>query len=368
MCIECRGSMSEYRGSETLQAMREQWASMTGMAGMFVSSILIGLFIQPIYNHEDARAFGEEGTTKGVNILFELVMIFIFTIIIIWLARKGLDYLIKSIVMVALWFSLLYSIWPFMYLLVVLFDNITNGFLSVDTLELLMILGSLSVSIGLMILLNKFPEWYVVNGVGVLVGAGVITMIGVSFTPILIIIFMTLAAIYDHWAVNKSKHMLELADTMIGLKLPVLLVAPKEKGYTFIDETDKIMQNDDIELMKDDKKASKNKSRDALFMGLGDVIFPGMLVISSVTFLPEIGPAIFDFWPGTVPIYYGPMLVGLGTLVGGLLGYLALMTQVARGKPQAGLPLLNGGSILGYIISGSIAIGFDQLWHNITLL
>jgi presenilin-like A22 family membrane protease len=62
------------------------------------------------------------------------------------------------------------------------------------------------------------------------------------------------------------------------------------------------------------------------------------------------------------------MLVGLGTLVGGLFGYLALMTQVARGKPQAGLPLLNGGSILGYIISGTIAIGFGQLWHNITLL
>ena len=287
--------MSEYTGSETLQAMREQWASMTGMAGMFVGTILLGLFIQPMYNYDEVRAYGEEGATQGVNILFQLVMIFIFTIIIIWLARKGLDYLIKGIVMVALWFSLLYSIWPFIYLLAVLFDNITNGFLSIEILEYLMISGSLIVSIGLMILLNKFPEWYVVNGVGVLVGAGVITMIGVSFTPILIIIFMILAAIYDHWAVNKSKHMLELADTMIDLKLPVLLVAPKEKGYTFRNETDKIMQQEDVELIKDDKKVSKNKSRDALFMGLGDVIFPGMLVISSVTFLPEIGPVIFDF-------------------------------------------------------------------------
>ena len=319
MCIECRGNMSEYDGSEILQAMREQWVSMTGMAGMFVSSILLGLFIQPIYNHDSVRAFGEEGTTKGLNILFELVMIFIFTILIIWLARKGLDYLIKGIVMVALWFSLLYSVWPITYLLVVLFDNITNGFFSVDAMESLMISGALGLSVGLMLLLHKYPEWYVVNGVGILVGAGVITMIGISFTPILIIIFMILAAIYDHWAVNKSK-------------------------------------------------APKGKSRDALFMGLGDVIFPVMLVISSVTFLPEIGPVVFDFWPDSVAIYYGPMLVGLGTLVGGLFGYLALMTQVARGKPQAGLPLLNGGSILGYIISGTIAIGFGQLWHNITLL
>ncbi len=368
MCIECRGSMSEYNVSEILQAMREQWVSMTGMAGMFVSSILLGLFIQPVYNFDTARAFGEEGTTKAGNILLELVMIFLFTILIIWLARKGLDYLIKGIVMVALWFSLLYTIYPMTWLLVALTDIITNGFFSDNILENFIIFGAILFSVGLMIYLNKYPEWYVVNSVGVLVGAGVITMIGISFTPVLVIMFMTLAAIYDHWAVNKSKHMLELADTMIGLKLPVLLVAPKGKGYSFREQNDKIMQDEFIDSTKEKVTMPENKSRDALFMGLGDVIFPGILVISSVTFLPEIGPIVFDFWPGSEPVYYGPMLVGLGTLVGGLFGYLALMTQVARGKPQAGLPLLNGGSILGYIISGTIAIGFDQLWHNITLL
>lgn len=42
------------------------------------------------------------------------------------------------------------------------------------------------------------------------------------------------------------------------------------------------------------------------------------------------------------------------------------MTQVARGKPQAGLPLLNGGSILGYLVSGAIAIGVENLWQDIT--
>ena len=38
--------------------------------------------------------------------------------------------------------------------------------------------------------LHIFPEWYVVNGVGIMVGAGVITLIGVSFVPVLIIGFM----------------------------------------------------------------------------------------------------------------------------------------------------------------------------------
>ena len=83
------------------------------------------------------------------------------------------------------------------------------------------------------------PEWYIVNTVGVLVGAGVIVMLGVTFVPTLIVIFMVLA-IYDAWAVYRSKHMLELTDTMIGLNLPILLVAPQESGYSMLNEKDSI--------------------------------------------------------------------------------------------------------------------------------
>ena len=54
--------------------------------------------------------------------------------------------------------------------------------------------------------LHRYPEWYVVNTVGVLVGSGVIVMLGIAFVPVLIILFMVLAAIYDHWAVNGRKH------------------------------------------------------------------------------------------------------------------------------------------------------------------
>ena len=64
---------------------------------------------------------------------------------------------------------------------------------------------------------------------------------------------------------------------------------------------------------------------------------------------------------------HGPTAVAFGTLIGGLVGYMALMTQVARGKPQAGLPLLNGGSIIGYFITTIIVLGFDALAFNITL-
>tara|TARA_B110000014_G_scaffold262276_1_gene255885 strand:- start:897 stop:1970 length:1074 start_codon:yes stop_codon:yes gene_type:complete len=357
--------MADSEFGEIMASIRDQWVSMAGMGVMFTTSILIGVFIQPFYNFEEMRAFGEEGTTEAGNIVFELAMIFLFTIAIIWLARKGLEMLIKGIVFFALGYSLLMSILPIF--------SILAWLLSIDVGADGSIVVCLGITVAMMYTLHKFPEWYVVNTVGVLVGSGVIVMLGIAFVPVLIILFMILAAVYDHWAVNGSKHMLELADTMIGLKLPVLLVAPKNSSYTFLEQEADVMGSVDsaVEMPIDGSEAPKRKpkGRDALFMGLGDVIFPGMLVISSITFLPDAGPVVFDFWGGpTEPVHLGPMLVGFGTLLGGLLGYAALMTQVARGKPQAGLPLLNGGSILGYLISGTIALGIDQLWQDITFL
>jgi len=225
-------------------------------------------------------------------------------------------------------------------------DNgeITDDMFALEGLQLYdtpFLIGIL-VALALMVLLYAHSEWYVVNTVGVLVGAGVIVMLGVAFVPTLIIIFMVLAAVYDAWAVYKSKHMLELADTMIGLQLPILLVAPQDKGYSFRDEKAPISSKDGSEKSEPTvPKAKPKKNKEAMFMGLGDVIFPGMLVLSAVQWLDTD---------------YG-LSVAICTLIGGLLGYTALMTYVARGKAQAGLPLLNGGAILGYFVGGLIFAG-----------
>lgn len=217
----------------------------------------------------------------------------------------------------------------------------------------------LVISILLMLLLYLHSEWYVVNTVGVLVGAGVVTMLGVSFVPWLIILFMVLAAIYDAWAVYRSKHMLTLADTMIGLNLPILLVAPQEKGYSMKNERgDRMRRAEDapapVETTPSSdspKVAQRRPKRDAMFMGLGDVIFPGMLVISAYQYAP--GSSLEN------------LALAIATIVGGLAGYLVLMTYVARGRPQAGLPLLNSGAILGYLIAALLFIGPEALAVNV---
>ena len=208
-------------------------------------------------------------------------------------------------------------------------------------------------SIALLIILIVQPEWYVINTVGILVGAGTITMIGVSFVPWLIILFMVLAAAYDAWAVYKSKHMLELADTMVNLELPVMLVAPQRPTRGRV----KVERSESGSALGEGE-APRRSFDETMLMGLGDVIFPGLLCISAMTWLPDVeGPMGWS----------APVWVAIGTMIGSLIGYCVLMTYVARGRPQAGLPLLNGGAILGYFVSGMIFIGSSAFVFDVSL-
>ena len=44
-------------------------------------------------------------------------------------------------------------------------------------------------------------------------------------------------------------------------------------------------------------------------------------------------------------------------MVGSLFGFWILMTYVLSGRPQTGIPLLNGGAILGYLIGAYFVVG-----------
>ena len=154
--------------------------------------------------------------------------------------------------------------------------------------------------------------------------------------------------------------------SLIRLSRNKALFGGSHKGLVFSKET----RADGDGLAKGNPDAKCNngdqqKGRDALFMGLGDVIFPGMLVISSLTYMPELGGEVYNPYGS---MYLSQVLVALGTLVGGLFGYVALMRFVARGNAQPGLPLLNGGAILGYIITGIIVVGPAALWQDISFL
>ena len=78
-----------------------------------------------------------------------------------------------------------------------------------------------------------------------------------------------------------------------------------------------------------------------MFMGVGDAVIPAILTISSAVFLPMSANGLEN----------ANYLVALGVVTGSALGFFALMRFVLKGNPQAGLPLLNGGAIGGYLLT-----------------
>jgi presenilin-like A22 family membrane protease len=139
--------------------------------------------------------------------------------------------------------------------------------------------------------------------------------------------------------------MVALADGVTQMKLPILLVIPKRRGYSYLDQKPLRQQLDE------------GGEREAMFMGLGDVIIPGILVSSAFYYLSA----------EAVMGVAGNLLVAMGALAGGVAGFALLMRFVLKGNPQAGLPLLNGGTILGYVIAyllvfQDIGLGIPRLW------
>ena len=65
---------------------------------------------------------------------------------------------------------------------------------------------------------------------------------------------------------------------------------------------------------------------------------------------PNIIKILKTFDPRTFPI-------AISVMIGTLVGFAILMTFVIKGKPQAGLPCLCGGAILGYLISSYLLYG-----------
>ena len=110
------------------------------------------------------------------------------------------------------------------------------------------------------------------------------------------------------------------------------------------------------------KSISGDAKREAMFMGLVDIVFPGSLVVSAMTFLAPI-------YEGGEVIGWSPTLESFGvaicTLVGSMIGYTILMRYVMKGRPQAGLPLLNSGAIIGYLATYLLVfqdLSFGLVW------
>jgi presenilin-like A22 family membrane protease len=249
-----------------------------------------------------------------VNLLFFFVVLVVFTALILIIAKYGKTRIIQAIFLGSTGLLGLYVFYP-------LLSYLVSSDLSLVFSALIM-----AVIVGLLV---KYPEWYIVDISGIITAIGAIAMLGISLTILIVMALLIGMAIYDAISVYKTKHMIDLADTLIDLKLPILFVIPKTKTYSLVKETKTLKE-----------KLKEGEKREAFFMGVGDIVIPGILAAAAFHNIAGNG-----------------FLIGLSVIAGTLVGFAGLMVFVLRGKPQAGLPFLCPGAILGYVISSLILTG-----------
>ena len=308
-----------------------------GLFGLYIGAQLVALAL--------AVPFRSAGLSSGSNpssLTTPLVLIaavIVAPIVILLLARRqgllvGLRHLLLIAIAGALYFTVLES------LLVAL----PAGWLLAPTSAEIALVPAVPlaaiVAAGLYLALLMDPQWYVVDLAGFVAAGGLIAILGISFTILPVFLLLIALAVYDAIAVYRTKHMIRLADIVTEMKLPILMVMPESADYDYaaappLSETRKVPMEE----------------RAATFMGLGDVVIPGILVVSAFVWLPS-SPKILGL--------SASLWVALGALVGSLIGYAVLMRRVSRGEAQAGLPFLNGGALVGYIVT------FLLIYHSAT--
>jgi len=313
--------------------MRREIPSVAAMAALLVGSQIAAIALSPIFAGAGFQAF--QSPQDVTNTVIYLIMILAFTAVILGLVRYKRQNLAKYVIMASIFITLAFILLlPLFYAL----DYATGGTADGVLLGNVATVLAFTLAAGLVYLLVKFPEWYVVDAIGITTAAGVTAILGISFGILPAVLLLIALAFYDAWAVYRTKHMITLADELTSQRLPILLVIPKRAGYSFRDQKSLKTQLD------------SGEEREAMFVGLGDLIIPGILAVSSFTFLNQnVGLSLGPLAPNAI--------VALLTVIGTLIGFIVLMRYVLKGNPQAGLPLLNGGALLGFLLSSLLVYG-----------
>ena len=259
-------------------------------------------------------------------------------------------------------------------------------------------------ALGLGAALYLYPEWYVIDAAGIVMGIGAAGLFGINFGILPALVLLTVLAVYDAISVYGTEHMLTLASGVMEMRVPVVFVVPLSLSYTFLDEgkPESVEGDDDsepdgetevedseiptsseeidvetldalspeqVEEIDDEvlaeaglgdeeldeldertREAVTGGKRDAMYIGLGDAVMPTILVASAAFFL-DAGPTLSLFG-------ISAPLPALGAMAGTILGLAVLLWLVQKGRAHAGLPLLNGGAIGGYLL-GALASGLS---------
>lgn len=192
-------------------------------------------------------------------------------------------------------------------------------FLAVGTGALLLLEGWLPSGWALLVTIILIGSWWKLHSVlihDLLVMAGIAgagSLLGLGFTPELVVLLLVIFSIYDFIAVYKTKHMVKMAKAMVEAGSIVGLIIPSRiKDFT-----------EDVNQVQPGGKF--------LVLGGGDIVFPLILCVS---FIPDLRSAL---------------VVALFSTLGLGLSFWVFASQKIK-KPIPALPPVSAGAIMGYLV------------------
>lgn len=276
-----------------------------GMATLIFLTQIFALILAAPFEKSNIKAF--QNPESIANPIYFFILILLFTAFIFILLKYRKKWLVYLVMIAAIAITVYY---------------VVDALIPYDYIPL-------AITLLLTFFLYKYPEWYVIDAMGLIVGGGATAIFGISLGIIPVFILLIILAAYDATAVYKTKHMISLADSVIEMRIPVLFVLPKTRKFSLFHEMN---------------------TKEGLFMGLGDAIIPSMLIISANSIFStssSVSAAVPVIALATSITISAP---ALGAMIGIFFGYSLLCIAVNRGKAQAGLPFLNSFAIIGFLI------------------
>ncbi len=280
-------------------------AQLTSLVLFIVSSIFAVYLASIAYSIQPSIA--ANSTTSGFGyVIYYLVAAIVFSVALIFLARRFKLNFLKWLFVAAIALMVFYV---FNYLGLVIANTYDQYYAIIIAAPVIMVLA-----------LVFHNRWYVVNIAGFFLTSGMAFVLGLLLGLWAAAVFLAAFAIYDYISVYKTKHMIGLAKIAIDRDLPMLFVFP----------TDFSKKVGKIEIT--DEGVAEHA---AMALGFGDVAFPGIMVVASAIY----GLKINHF----IPFFILPLL-------GGVAGMIYLVLGNVK-KPAPGLPFLNTGVIAGTLLS-----------------
>ena len=353
-----------------------------GIAGIFLVVQVGALALVEPFQQEGHQVVEDTGDPT-ISILY-VGAILVATALMLAAIRYGGDAALRLVIIFA-------SAYISLFVFQVIVPDVLSVTVAGTAVDAVAWLGALAVGVAL----YTYPEWYVIDATGIIMGIGGAGLFGINFGILPALVLLIVLAVYDAISVYGTEHMLTLASGVMEMRVPVVLVVPLTLSYSFLDADNPVddeggssgdgaeavdppdaaklseLGPEDVTELDGDRLAAIEEEtleeaddevveaireelpgRNALFIGLGDAVIPTVLVASAGFFI-DSGPSLSVLGVSANP-------PALGAIAGTMLGLSVLLGMVLKGRAHAGLPLLNGGAIAGYL--------FGALLSGLTLL